>query len=138
MIGKLPFRENDSWGSGAFGARRGANRTHRGVDVACYKGTGVHSCCAGQVTKIGYPYDPNDEKKGHLRYVEITTKKGERARYFYVKASVKIGQEIEKDQLIGVTQGLDDVYKGITDHFHFEIIYNGEYLNPHEFLKCHS
>jgi murein DD-endopeptidase MepM/ murein hydrolase activator NlpD len=128
-----PLRGQDSQGSGAFGASRGS-RTHNGIDIACMKGSQVLSVCAGKVTKLGYPYNPNDEKKGHLRYVQVTDKDGNDVRYFYVKPSVKVGDTVLSDWIIGEVQGLTDIYEGITDHYHFEVKKDGAIINPHDYL----
>lgn len=134
MIIKAPIRGIDTYGSGAFGAPRGG-RTHNGIDIACYKGSQVLSQCDGVVTKIGYPYDPGDDRKGHLRYVQVTDAAGRNFRYFYVNSTVKINDVVLQNDVIGITQGLVDIYPGITDHVHVEIKYNNNYLNPEDFLN---
>jgi murein DD-endopeptidase MepM/ murein hydrolase activator NlpD len=133
MIIDAPIRGNDSQGSGEFGAPRG-NHTHRGIDIACYKGSLVKSVCAGRVTKVGFPYNPRDPKKGHLRYVQVTDINGYEVRYFYVKAHVLVGKEVKEFEVLGETQGLEAVYPGITDHFHFEVKLNNNIVNPDEYL----
>ena len=130
-----PLRTTDQQGSGAYGAPRSGGRKHRGVDIACHRGSVVLSVKAGKVTKIGYPYSPEDKTKGHLRYVELTDVAGYRLRYFYVHPVVTLGDVILTDEKIGTTQGLTDIYPGITDHFHFEVIFNGEYLDPLLYLQ---
>lgn len=102
--------------------------------MACMKGSQVLSCTDGKVTKIGYPYNPSDEKKGHLRYVQITTD-GHDLRYFYIKPMVELGQEIKEGDILGLVQGLADIYDGITEHFHFEVKKNGEVINPNNYLE---
>ena len=128
-----PLRGQDSQGSGAFGAPRG-KRTHQGIDFACMKGSLVRSVCNGKVTKIGYPYNPADTVKGHLRYVQVTDENGYDLRYFYIAPSVKLGDNILTNWIVGEVQGLTDIYKGITDHFHFEVKKDGNIINPHEYL----
>lgn len=130
-----PPRGTDKWGSGAFEARRkrsdGTISTHNGVDIACFKGSLILSVVKGVCTKIGYPYNPKDFKKGHLRYVEITDRKGLRHRFFYVGPVVKVGTTVEKNSIIGVSQGLIEIYPGITDHIHYEIKRkDGSFVNP--------
>lgn len=132
MLIKAPIRGDDKHGSGVFGAPRG-NRTHKGVDIACYEGSEVLSVTDGFITKIGYPYDPNDNKKGHLRYVQVTSGNLD-FRYFYVHPTVSIGDKVIKGDMLGITQGLLKVYPGITDHFHFEVKEGDEHINPMNFL----
>ncbi len=136
------IRGYDKWGSGAYKARRG-NHFHNGVDIACIKGSGVLSFSDGKVTKIGFPYNFNDAKKGHFRYVEVTTNFGHRERYFYLSPIVSKGFYVKRGRILGVTQGLTDVYQKIrfrkheciTDHFHFEVIKGGEYIDPVKYLN---
>lgn len=132
-----PIRGQDDQGSGAFGASRGS-RKHNGVDIACLKGTMVISPVDGMVTKIGYPYDPRDANKGHLRYVEVTTVRGNRHRFFYVLPTdeVEVGVAVEAGDILGKTQGLTAIYPSITDHFHYEVIDPwGGFINPTAWIK---
>jgi len=128
-----PIRETDSQGSGYFGAPRGS-RTHNGVDVACYNGSGIFPVIEGEVTKIGYPYNPNNEKKGHLRYIQVTDVTGRDWRYFYVLPSAKVGDYVTITDIIGIAQGLSDIYPDITDHIHVEIKIDGEFIDPTEYV----
>ena len=132
-----PVRGVDKHGAGAYGASRGS-RKHRGIDIACYAGSRLALISSGTITKIGYPYSPNDPKKGHLRYVQVTDDYGYDIRYLYCKLSIplEIGVRVHSNQLILETQGLLDVYPGITDHFHFEVKDpSGKYINPKEYLN---
>jgi len=129
-----PSRGFDRWGGGHFGASRGQRR-HRGVDIACHAGSTVLAALGGTVTKIGYPYNPSDKDKGHLRYVEVTDSAGARCRYFYISPAVNVGEVVGAGEPIGTTQGLLTIYPGITDHFHFEVISkHGEYVHPLEYI----
>ncbi len=134
MLIDAPIRGTDVYGSGAYQAPRGGRR-HKGIDIACYKGSTVLSAADGTVTKIGYPYDPSDPKKGHLRYVQVTDGQGYDARYFYVSASVEVGDLIKRGDKLGTTQGLAEIYPGITDHFHFEVLSDGNPVSPMEYPK---
>ena len=128
-----PTRGTDKWGSGAYRASRG-DRKHNGIDIACYAGSVILSPHYGTVSKIGYPYDPNDPKKGHLRYVQVTERGGFLCRYFYVLPDVKVGDQIMTGDELGVAQGLSNIYEGITDHIHYEVKLNGVFVNPDEYL----
>lgn len=134
-----PLRGEDIWGSGAFGARRGYNK-HRGIDIACYQGSQIISPVSGFITKIGFPYSQNDSSKSgrlkrRLRYIQVTDYDHCDARFFYVSANYEAGSEISRGDILGTSQGLEDVYKGITDHIHFEVKIHGEIINPQEYLK---
>ena len=128
---KLNIRGQDAQGSGEWLASRG-NRFHKGEDVVCYAGDRILSHTDGFVSKIGYPYNPSNEKKGHLRYVEITDSEKSKIRYFYIKATVERGQKVVKNEQIGISQDLTQIYPGITQHYHLEII---AYVQPTKYLK---
>lgn len=129
-----PIRTQDLHGSGEFGAPRGS-RKHAGVDLACWPGSKVCALTHGKVTKLGYPYNPTDPKKGHLRYVEVTFD-STRFRYFYIEPSVEVGQSVNAFDILGVSQDLTSVYAGITPHVHFEIINaEGEHVDPGNHFK---
>ena len=134
----LLIRGQDDFGSGAFQASRG-RRKHKGIDIACYKGTAVGSDVYGKVTKIGYPYNQDDKRKKHFRYVQVTDSLGRDHRYFYVIPSVDVGDIVNRGVLLGITQGIAEAYntdlKTMTDHFHYEVKEDGEYLNPHKVLE---
>lgn len=124
----------DAQGCGHFGAPRGS-RTHNGVDLIAGCGDIVRSLNHGIVTKLGLPYEPDDPAKGHLRYVQVTDEYGLNFRYFYIEPLVEVGQEVIYAQPIGIVQGLTDIYKGITDHFHLEIKIGDDFVNPTDLLK---
>lgn len=125
------IRGQDAQGSGHWLASRGS-RKHLGIDYVCEEGEIICSDIDGTITKIGYPYNPNDKTKGHLRYVEVTDKNRSRVRYFYVKPVVKKGDKIDAGSPVGKSQDLTRIYKGITQHYHLEII---AYVNPEEYFK---
>jgi len=121
---KLKFREQDSWGSGAFGASRG-DRKHNGVDLLCDAHTSIQSSISGKVTKVGYPYADDLS----YRYVQVS-KGGYDYRIFYVSPSVNEGDVVDVGDLIGMSQDLEKRYEGIPNHVHFEIKHGDEYIDP--------
>ena len=127
----IEIRGNDCHGSGAWQAPRGS-RKHSGEDIICKKGDHITSDVDGKVTKIGYPYNPGDLNKGHLRYVEVTDSNKSRVRYFYIFPTAVKGQEIKKGDILGISQDLTKIYPGITQHFHLEII---GYIQPTKYLE---
>lgn len=140
MIIDAPIRGQDSHGAGYFGAPRG-NHTHQGIDIACYAGSVVYAATAGEVTKIGRPYFDEGDKRGrnHLRYVQVTDADGLHCRYFYVAPGVQVGDRVRAGEAVGKTQGLTEVYPGITDHFHFEVKTEaGEVHDPVAYLEAHA
>ena len=129
-----PIRGQDDHGAGYYGASRGS-RKHMGVDYACYTGSKVCATVSGKVTKLGKPYEdnpdtPNINELKAYDYVQITDIQGRDWRYFYVKPSVKVGQHVLSDSVIGTVQDLDKIYPDITNHYHLEIKKGSEYINP--------
>lgn len=125
------IRGCDKFGCGHFGAKRG-DRLHRGVDLVITAGEPFESLCSGKVTKLGYVYKGDMQ----LRYVEVTTKAGQRWRYHYVTPAVSVGSMVRTGDTLGAVQSLQTRYPGITDHVHFEIIDGaGEYLDPTSIIE---
>lgn len=136
MLVKAKLRGQDAFGSGAYGSpREGGKRKHNGIDFLSNPGDELCSHIQGKVTKLGYPYADTKE----FRYVEITNSVGFAHRFFYVEPSVKVGEEILIGEKIGVSQNLGTRYKGIPNHFHYEVCkyVNGkkEFYDPNEFIK---
>lgn len=125
-----PVRKSDKWGEGHFGASRG-NRTHKGVDLACYPGSKVLCPVDGVLTKYGYPY--GDDLS--YRYVQITDAAGRDHRFFYVETHLSIGVPVERGELIGKVQFLGGRYADITEHVHYEVKQDGRYLDPMAFIN---
>ncbi len=130
MIIKPPARTTDVHGQGHWHASRGKNRLHQGVDVACYAGSRICAIKGGEVTKHGWPYQPDDSTRGHLRYIQVTDTSGQDWRYFYVHPLVDVGDWIMPGQVLGISQGLQEIYKGITDHIHVEVKKEGVFIDP--------
>jgi hypothetical protein len=121
----MGFRTCDPKGCGHFGASRGS-RKHVGVDMACAPGTDVGSPVRGVVTKLGWPYRGHPE----VRYVEVEAEEY-LFRMFYVDPSVKVGDVVELNGVLGTSQALGHLYPGITEHVHFEIKdKDGKYVDP--------
>lgn len=130
-----PVRGQDKQGAGHFGASRG-KRKHRGLDFSCWPKSKILAVSSGEVTKIGYPYNPvTNPDKAHLRYVQVTDCNGFDVRYFYINPLVKKGDKVGIDGIIGESQDLRPIFKGITPHFHFEVKKGGAFINPNDYLK---
>lgn len=131
----MKIRGNDKHGSGAYLASRGS-RLHHAIDFETSVGEEIGSFCSGKITKIGYPYNPADKKKGHLRYIQVTDKNGIDVRVFYCqpKMAVTVGNIICKGEIIGYSQDLTKIYPGIIQHLHIEAKKDGEVLNLMEYF----
>lgn len=125
----------DYWGDGSFGAKRG-ERTHKGVDFDVMPYSEVLSFTSGYVSKLGWAYDISHPTKGEYRYVEVLQNNGHRIRYFYVSPLVKIGQDINKLSVIGISQDISKAYDDrMHPHVHLEVINpEGEHIDPHKYL----
>lgn len=139
MFAVPKMRPSDDFGSGYFGASRGA-RKHVGIDFDVEPETVVFSLTDGKVTKIGYPYG-NDLS---YRYVQVTHSSGDKLRYFYTIptqdfGSFDVGREIKKGDPLGVVQDVSARYdtdaRKMNNHVHFEIMRGLEYLNPSDWLR---
>ncbi|MBL4651258.1 MAG: hypothetical protein JKY53_00125 [Flavobacteriales bacterium] len=133
----IRIRSTDIYGSGRYGASRG-KRLHNGIDIVCHKNESIDAFESGTVTKIGLPYNPEDTKKAHLRYTEITVANGDRHRYFYTDGIYLVDHVVSRGDTIAWAQGLQDIYQGITEHYHFEIMKptaKRRYRNPVVILK---
>ena len=131
----IKLRQSDCWGCGEYQAPRG-DRVHNGIDILSHANEVVIAYEGGTVTKIGYPYNPSDKKKGHFRYVQVTTGNGYCHRYFYCAPLVDVDDVVERGQTIGSNQTLDLVYPGISQHTHFEVKNDQhKFIDPVEVLE---
>lgn len=132
------IRGHDIHGDGEFGASRGS-RKHKGIDLVCEGGTMIMSACDGTVTRCqGVVY--SDPALANWHYVEITDKDKVRNRYFYVQQwNIELGLFVRKGEPIGVAQGIEEQYPGITPHIHYEVMKGRRnYLDPVKYLKAQA
>lgn len=98
---------------------------HPGLDIMARKGAPVLSTEAGTVTASEF-----NEKDGNR--IVIDHGNGYTSAYHHLDArEVKVGDSVAQGQLIGKV-GETGVSMG--PHLHFEIRYNGEPLNPFDFI----
>lgn len=104
--------------------------THTGVDIMADKTTVVKSAESGTVTAI-----KNDPRYGIT--VIIQHANGYETRYANLLTAefVNVGEEVAKDQTIG-TVGNTGAFEVLDEsHLHFEILKDGEYLDPVLFIE---
>lgn len=132
----LKIRGTDDYGSGHYGASRG-DHAHNGVDLRFVRGETAICFEDGKHTKLGKPYYSEEHpEKNHYRYVEVTVADGNRHRYFYCNSLPAIDDIVEKGDIIGWVQGIEESYPGITPHIHFEIMKpDGGFIDPVKYLK---
>lgn len=104
----------------------GIYRMHNGVDMACPAGTPIYASRGGQVTIA-------TESDSAGFYVQINHGDGYRSVYMHMTHYiVSAGEYVTAGQIIGYV-GNTGLSKG--NHLHFGISYNGEYVNPMEYLQ---
>ena len=105
---------------------RGATTNHKGIDIACARGTPIYAADGGRVIFSGY--------KGAMGYVVIIDHNNGYVTYYEHNGSllVSAGQTVYKGQQIAKA-GRSGVASGV--HCHFGIQRNGTYVNPLNYLS---
>lgn len=105
---------------------RSSNRkNHTGVDFAATKGTKILAYKSGKVIRASW-------NGNYGMCIEIQHSNGEKTRYAHCSGyNVKVGKTVSQGQVIG--------YVGSTGnstgpHLHFEIIKNGTFVNPLNYI----
>lgn len=103
-------------------------RTHNGIDIKATKDTAVKACCDGVVEKVY-----NDGMLGWV--VEVKTDDFA-TRYCGLaeKVFVKQGDSVKQGDTLGKV-GEIPLEIAADSHLHLEIVKNGNYQNPDEYLK---
>lgn len=112
--------------SSRFGLR--ARDNHKGLDIAAPKGTAIMASAAGTVTfsGSGAPYS------GYGNIVVVKSSDSVVILYGHCSALyVKRGEYVAQGQVIGAV-GSTGISTG--NHLHFEIRYNGQAVNPQNFI----
>ena len=103
----------------------GDTRFHSGVDLACSEGTPIYATRSGQVTAASY-----NGSMGY--YVQINHGDGYASIYMHMTHYVvSAGEYVSQGEVIGYVGSTGD---STGDHLHFGISYNGEYVNPMEYI----
>ena len=121
------------WVSSGFGPRSdpftGRTAYHEGVDIASRFGSSIKSMGGGIVSYAG-------DKDGYGMTVEINHGNGYTTRYAHCKAVlVRVGDRVAKGQgvaLVGTTG------RSTGPHLHFEVLRDGQSVNPSSYLKTSS
>jgi murein DD-endopeptidase MepM/ murein hydrolase activator NlpD len=113
------------WLTSSFGSRAdpisGEPEVHAGLDISADRGTPVHATADGVVQSAGY-------NGGYGNSILIDHGFGISTRYGHLSGyAISVGQTVKKNQVIG--------YVGSTGHangphLHYEILMNGEPVNP--------
>jgi murein DD-endopeptidase MepM/ murein hydrolase activator NlpD len=117
------------WLTGIFGGRSdpftGEAGFHQGIDISTEKGQPVYATADGTVVSAAYSGDYGNLIVLHHEF-GLATRYGHLSGY-----AVKTGENVKRGQVIG--------YVGATGratgaHLHYEILANGELLNPLQIL----
>jgi len=122
----------DPAGFGYYGAKRGT-RKHKGFDLLADPDELVFCPIAGQITKIGWPYQRSKE----LRYIEIANDVY-RVRIMYIKPDTAVGinMRIFPGEQLGKAQNVAGYWGGnMMNHIHVEIYKNGLLTDPEPLIS---
>lgn len=119
------------WMSSSYGGRTdpftGRRAHHTGVDFAGKLGSGIVAVGAGVVTWSG-------ERDGYGLMVEISHGNGYVTRYAHnLKNHVTVGDFVEKGQQIAL---MGSSGRSTGPHVHFEVLREGKFLNPVQYIQA--
>ncbi|MBQ3565882.1 MAG: peptidoglycan DD-metalloendopeptidase family protein [Oscillospiraceae bacterium] len=103
-----------------------SDRNHKGLDIAAPSGTDIYASDSGIVTEAGW----NDGGYGYCVVIDH----GNGYVTLYAHASevfVSVGQIVSQGDLIAAVGTTGD---STGNHCHFEVRYDGSYLNPQDFV----
>lgn len=101
--------------------------SHRGIDLAAPVGTPIYSVADGVVVKAG-------PARGYGNWVVIDHGGGIQTLYAHMYSDqiyVRPGQKVKRGEHIA---GMGSAGKSTGSHLHFEVIMNGQKVNPQQFL----
>lgn len=103
---------------------------HRGLDFEGKAGDNVYAALGGTVTAVVTGHVLNEN------YVTIKHKDGLTSTYKYidVKDSLKVGDTVNKGDVIGTIALAGGMEMNEGEHLHFEMNLNGKYVDPDTYL----
>lgn len=105
----------------------GLRTTHPGIDFAAAEGSQVHAVASGIVTEAA-------TANGYGELIEINHGNGYRTRYGHnSKLLVKIGDRVIRGQPIAL---IGSTGRSTGPHVHFELVMNGNTVNPAQYLDA--
>lgn len=109
--------------SSAFGSRWG--RRHEGIDWSCSIGTSVFASSGGTISYAGW-------QNGYGNVIIINHGDGLRTKYAHLNSiSVSSGDKVSQGDVIGKS---GNTGRSTGPHLHFEILLDGEPVNPMNYL----
>jgi phage-related protein len=108
-----------------------ASGLHSGIDIGNARGTPVLAANAGTVAAMQMGFAPNTGS-GYGNWLRIDHGGAIASLYAHLlDAAVKVGQMVEAGQRIA---RMDNTGFSTGDHLHFEIIQDGQYVDPANFI----
>jgi murein DD-endopeptidase MepM/ murein hydrolase activator NlpD len=129
-ISKNPVWPLNAKVSSSFGFRKdpltGKKKFHEGMDLAAKEGTDVKAVMAGRVQIV-------DDQKGYGKVVVLDHGQGYTTLYAHNSdITVKTGDWVQKGSTIAK---VGSTGRSTGPHLHFEVIKDGQKLDPEEYLK---
>ena len=125
-----PIDRSQFWLSSLFGPRKIKHRGwkfHYGIDMAAVRGTAVYAAATGIVLESHF-------HKGYGNCIIVAHNKKYKTRYAHLdKRKVKVGQKVERGQVIGTvgaTGAVFSKYGRDASHLHFEVYVFERHVNP--------
>ncbi len=121
----------DSWplaerGFVTQGLLEDAGRAHPGLDIAIPTGSYIRASGAGRVMDVG-------EDPTYGKYVRIDHDNGYETLYGHASdTSVELGEEVRKNEVIALSGSTGE---STAPHLHFEILFEGEPVDPLELVR---
>ncbi len=135
LLKKTPLGQpvNGRIGSG-FGRRSdpfsGKEAMHTGIDFEGKIGSRVVATAEGVVAEVAF------DKGGYGNFVRIRHGNGYETLYAHLhKPEVRSGESVKRGQLIGQ---LGNTGRSTGPHVHYEILLNGQHVNPAKFIAASS
>ncbi len=99
---------------------------HKGIDWACNTGTKIMASCSGTVITAGWV-------NGYGYCVELEHPDGKHTKYGHLsEIKVRVGQYVNQGEVIALSGNTGN---STGPHLHFEIIIDGERVNPLNYLN---
>jgi murein DD-endopeptidase MepM/ murein hydrolase activator NlpD len=124
------FPAKDYYISSLFGIRKDPMlkhpAMHKGIDMAGWLKTEIFASADGTVRRAGI-------NGSYGRFIEIDHHNGFMTRFGHLhKIKVKKGQEISKDDVIGL---MGSSGRSTSTHLHYEVLFNNKQINPLSLIK---
>lgn len=122
---------DSGWISSSYGMRtdpfNGRYAMHSGIDFASREGSDVLAVAAGIITEAG-------DRFGYGDMVEINHGNGFVTRYGHnEKVLVRAGDKVNKGQRVAL---MGSTGRSTGPHVHFEVLFNGQVVNPAKYIEA--